>query len=165
VGGANPGAQSLNITNTGGGTLSWSTSDNAPWLTVSPASGSGPGAATVSVNTAGLAAGTLNGTITIAAIGAPTKSIPVTLTMTAPSTGAATLNSNASSSSDTVGYKVYKGTASGAYGVPVATLQGSVLSYQAIGLQINTTYFFVVTSYDAAGNENPHSNEVSKSIF
>jgi hypothetical protein len=85
--------------------------------------------------------------------------------MTAPSTGAATLNWNASTSSDTVGYKVYKGTASGAYGVPVATLQGGVLSYQAIGLLINTTYFFVVTSYDTAGNESSHSNEVSKSIF
>jgi fibronectin type 3 domain-containing protein len=122
----------------------------------------------VSVNTAGLAAGTFSATITVAATGATTKTVPVTLTVTAPSTGAATLNSNASSSSDTVGYKVYKvykGTASGAYGVPVATLQGSVLSYQAIGLQINTTYFFVVTSYDAAGNESPHSNEVSKSIF
>jgi chitodextrinase len=85
--------------------------------------------------------------------------------MTAPSTGAATLSWNASTSSDTVGYKVCKGTASGAYDVTVATLQGNMLSYQAIGLQINTTYFFVVTSYDAAGNESPYSNEVSKSIF
>jgi hypothetical protein len=165
VGGANPAAQTVSIANTGGGTLSWSASDNAPWLTVSPASGSGTGTVTATVNTAGLATGTLNATITVTASGTTTKTVPVTLTVTAPSTGAATLSWNASTSSDTVGYKVYKGTASGAYGVPVATLQGSVLSYQAIGLQINTTYFFVVTSYDAAGNESPHSNEVSKSIF
>jgi len=165
VGGANPMAQSLTIANTGGGTLSWSASDNASWLAVSPASGSGNSTVTANVNTAGLAAGTLNGTITVAATGATTKTVPVTLTMTAPSTGAATLSWNASTSSDTVGYKVCKGTASGAYDVPVATLQGNMLSYQAIGLQINTTYFFVVTSYDAAGNESPYSNEVSKSIF
>ena len=78
---------------------------------------------------------------------------------------AATLSWAASTSSDAAGYKVYKATTSGAYGAPIATLQGSVLSYQAVGLLINTTYFFVVTSYDAAGNESPHSNEVSKSIF
>jgi fibronectin type 3 domain-containing protein len=103
--------------------------------------------------------------ITVTASGATSKTVPVTLTVTAPSTSAATLSWNASTSSDAAGYKVYKATASGTYGAPLATLQGSVLSYQAIGLQINTTYFFVVTSYDAAGNESPHSNEVSKSIF
>jgi hypothetical protein len=165
AGGANPAAQTISIANTGGGTLSWSASDNAPWLTISPASGSGTGTATVAVNTAGLAAGSLNATITVAATGATTKSVPVTLTVTAPSTSAATLSWNASTSSDTVGYKVYKGTASGSYGAPLATLQGPVLSYQATGLLMNTTYFFVVTSYDAAGNESLHSNEVSKSIF
>jgi fibronectin type 3 domain-containing protein len=132
---------------------------------VSPTSGSGLGTARVAVNTAGLAAGTLNATITVAATGATPKSVPVTLTVTAPSTGAATVSWNASTSSDVVGYKVYKATASGSYGAPIATLQGSVLSYQAIGLQMNTTYFFVVTSYDAAGNESLYSNEVSKSIF
>jgi Viral BACON domain len=166
VGGANPAAQSINIANTGGGTLSWSTSDSVPWLTLSPASGSGNKAVTATVNTAGLATGTLNATITVAATGAPTKTVPVTLTMTAPSTGAASLNWSASTSSDAAGYKVYKATASGAYGAPIATLQGkNVVSYQAIGLLINTTYFFVVTSYDTAGNESSHSNEVSKSIF
>ena len=165
VGGANPAAQTISIANTDGGTLSWSASDNASWLTVSPASGSGTGTATAAVNTAGLVAGTLNATIIVAASGATTKSVPVTLTVTAPSTSAATLSWNASTSSDAAGYKVYKATASGAYGAPIATLQGSVLSYQAVGLLINTTYFFVVTSYDAAGNESLHSNEVSKSIF
>src|SRR5438045_4048081 len=41
VGGANPVAKTIGIANTGGGTLSWSASDNASWLAVSPASGSG----------------------------------------------------------------------------------------------------------------------------
>ena len=165
VGGANPAAQTISIANTGGGTLTWSASDNASWLTVSPASGSGAGTVTATVNTAGLVAGTLNATITVAATGATTKSVPVTLTVTALSTGAATLSWNTSTSSDVVGYKVYEATGSGVYGAPIAILQGSVLSYQAIGLKANTTYFFVVTAYDAAGNESLYSNEVSKSIF
>jgi beta-N-acetylglucosaminidase len=60
---------------------------------------------------------------------------------------------------------VYRATASGAYGAPVATLTGTGTNYIATGLQVGTTYFFVVTAYDTAGNESSTSNEVSKSIF
>ena len=141
VGGTNPATQTISIANTGGGTLTWSASDNASWLTVSPASGSGNGTVTATVNTAGLVAGTLNATITVAAPSASTKSVPVTLAVTALSTGVATLSWNASTSSDVVGYKVYKATGSGVYGAPIAILQGRVLSYQGIGLNANTTYF------------------------
>src|SRR6185436_10957562 len=38
-GGANPATQTVTLSNTGGGTLSWSASESTPWLTVSPASG------------------------------------------------------------------------------------------------------------------------------
>ena len=34
AGASNPTAQTLTVSNTGGGTLSWSASDNAPWLTL-----------------------------------------------------------------------------------------------------------------------------------
>lgn len=83
AGGANPASQSLNITNTGGGTLNWTATDNATWLSVSPTSGTAPSTATVSVNTSGLAAGTYNGTISISATGATNSpvSVPVTLTV------------------------------------------------------------------------------------
>ena len=47
-GGSNPASQSLSITNTGGGTLSWSASDDATWLSLSPASGNAPSTVTVS---------------------------------------------------------------------------------------------------------------------
>jgi fibronectin type 3 domain-containing protein len=61
---------------------------------------------------------------------------------------------------------VYRATSSGAYGAPIATLIGNVTtSYVATGLQTGTTYFFVVTAYDNAGNESVFSTEVSKSIF
>jgi hypothetical protein len=58
-----------------------------------------------------------------------------------------------------------KATASGAYGAPIATLQGNVTGYTSSGLAVGTTHFFVVTAYDQAGNESSYSNEVSKSIF
>jgi hypothetical protein len=83
VGGANPPSQSLSITNTGGGTLNWSASSNASWLSVSPTSGTAPSTATVSVNITGLAVGTYNGAITITAAGATNTpvTVPVTLTV------------------------------------------------------------------------------------
>ena len=84
-GGANPATQTLTISNTGGGTLTWSASDNAAWLTVSPASGIGNGSATLTVTTGTLTAGTYNGTVTVSATGAPSVTVPVTFTIaTAP---------------------------------------------------------------------------------
>ena len=86
-GGANPASQILSISNSGGGTLSWSVSDDAAWLSLSPASGSSTGetdSVTVSVNTSGLAAGAYFGTISIAAAGATNtpQTTGVTLTVT-----------------------------------------------------------------------------------
>jgi subtilase family protein/BACON domain-containing protein len=83
AGGANPANQSLSITNTGAGTLTWSASDDAPWLTISPTSGTAPSTVTLSVNITGLAAGTYNGSITITAAGATNSpvTVPVTLTV------------------------------------------------------------------------------------
>ena len=62
---------------------------------------------------------------------------------------------------DLAGYKVYKGTSSGQYGAPIATLPASSTSYEADGLQEGSTYFFVVTAYDTSGNEGPLSAELS----
>ena len=78
-GGANPATQTLSISNTGGGTLSWTTSDNAAWLTLSPSSGTGNGAVTLTVTTGSLAASTYRSTVTINASGASSVSVPVTL--------------------------------------------------------------------------------------
>ncbi len=83
AGGANPANQSLSVSNTGGGTLNWTASDNATWLTISPTSGTAPSTVTLSVNITGLAAGTYNGTVTVSATGATNTpvNIPVTLTV------------------------------------------------------------------------------------
>ena len=87
VGGANPANQTLSITNTGGGTLTWTASVNAAWLAVSPTFGTAPSSTTVSANISGLAAGTYNGTITISANGATNTpvTVPVTLTVSSAS--------------------------------------------------------------------------------
>lgn len=170
TGGTNPAAKSFTITNPGGGTLSWTVSDNAAWLSVTPTSGTTTtetDTLTASVNLSGLGSGTYSGTITITAAGASNspRTIPVSLTLSAGTTGTATLSWNASPDSDLAGYKVYRATVSGAYGAPIATIGKTTTSYVATGLQPGTTYFFVISAYDSAGNESSYSNEVSKSIF
>lgn len=167
VGGTTPAAKPISISNTGGGTLSWTASDNAAWLTLSPVSGSNSGNVTASVNMTGLAAGTYSGIITVTASGSTNtpQQIPVSFTLSATTAGTATLAWNAGTDSDLAGYKVYRGTASGTYGAPLTTLPKTTTSFTATGLQNGTTYFFVITAYDSAGNESTYSNEVSKSIF
>jgi glucose/arabinose dehydrogenase/PKD repeat protein len=83
AGGANPASKSLSVTNTGGGTLTFTASDNASWLTVTPGSGTAPATLSAAVDVTGLAAGTYNGTITVTASGASGSpaTIPVTLTV------------------------------------------------------------------------------------
>ena len=62
AGGASPSSQSLQIANSGGGTLAWTATASAAsggsWLSVTPASGTAPSTLSVSVSTAGLSAGT-----------------------------------------------------------------------------------------------------------
>jgi hypothetical protein len=80
--GANPATQTLSISNKGGGTLSWTASDIATWLTLSPASGTDNGLVTVRVVTGTTAAGTYNDSITLRATGVSSVTVPVTLTVT-----------------------------------------------------------------------------------
>jgi hypothetical protein len=74
-------SQTLSVVNGGYGTFTYSASSDSSWLLVSPASGSTPGSNTVSINASGLAVGTYNGHVTIAANGVPNSpvSIPVSL--------------------------------------------------------------------------------------
>jgi uncharacterized protein (TIGR03437 family) len=81
VGGAAPAAQSINVANTGAGTLSWTASTGVFWASVSPASGNAPGSASVTVNPANLAAGTYTGNVQITAPGASGSPTSVTLTL------------------------------------------------------------------------------------
>ena len=86
-GAANPSSQTLQIQNSGGGTLAWSATDDADWLTLSLANASSAAEAnevTISVNIAGLSPGHYSATITISAPEASNspQEVPVSLTIT-----------------------------------------------------------------------------------
>lgn len=166
AGGNNPSTQSLAITNTGTGTLTWTVTDNANWLTATQSGNS----VVASVNITGLAVGSYSGVITVAASGATNtpRTVPVALTIAAatqPTTGTVTLSWVPNSESDLAGYKVYRATSSGGYGAPIATLAAGANQYVSSGLAKGFTYFFVITAYDQAGNESPYSSETSKSVY
>jgi hypothetical protein len=55
------------------------------------------------------------------------------------------------------GYKVYYGTASHNYSNVI--VEGNSTNATLTGLVSGTTYFIAATTYDAAGNESPFSNE------
>ncbi|MEO8659563.1 MAG: hypothetical protein ABI693_13915 [Bryobacteraceae bacterium] len=84
-GGANPVPKTVSL---GGSGLSFTLASDSPWLSATPASGTTPVTATVSVNPASLATGTYHGNITVSAAGAGNSplAIPVTFTVSPKST-------------------------------------------------------------------------------
>jgi uncharacterized protein (TIGR03437 family) len=89
VGGSAPAAQSIDITNSGTGTLAWTATVSQSWMSLSASSGTAPSTPTVSVSPSGLSAGTYTGTVQIAANGASNSPVSVGVTLTvAPSTPA-----------------------------------------------------------------------------
>lgn len=82
VGGIHPSAQTIGISNVGSGTLTWSASGSAAWLTLGPVSGTNAGIVTATAKVAGLLSGSYRAMVTVTAIGTTTKMVPVTLTVT-----------------------------------------------------------------------------------
>ena len=83
--GTNPANQTIALSNSGGGVLSWTaTADTTSpaWLSVSPGSGVGNATLTVSVNATGLTAGTYSKVITITGTGASNTPQIVNVTLT-----------------------------------------------------------------------------------
>ena len=175
-GGINPPSQVVNILKNNDRTLSWYSSDNTTWVSVSPTTGSITNSAqiSVSVNPTGLAAGTYTGTVTVSVKKGGNISVPVTMTVTSGSAASsttpsgssattATLSWNPSTSTNLAGYKVYRGTSSGTYSSSVDV--GNVTSYAITNLGVGTTYYFAVTAHNISGVESSFSNEVSKSVY
>lgn len=167
-GATNPPNQTLSVYRNRSRQATLTGSDNAPWLTVSPATISMTSTAqlTVTVDIGELAAGTYNATITIKVGTKATKRVPVTLTVSPsqppPSATTATLAWNPVTDPSLGGYNILVGTASGLYTRTITV--GNVTSYTVDSLTTGTTYFFSVTAYNSAGESSP-SNEVSKSIY
>ncbi len=67
LGGAAPEPQQVEVINPGSGELSWSAASDAPWLAVSPSSGTGNATIAVAVNPAGMASGNYTGKLTVSA--------------------------------------------------------------------------------------------------
>jgi pimeloyl-ACP methyl ester carboxylesterase len=84
-GDAVPQPQTSLLVNVGGGSLAWSASSTASWLSVSPSSGTAPATISISVNPSFLSPGIHNGVITLAAAGASNspQTLSVTLTVNA----------------------------------------------------------------------------------
>jgi Fibronectin type III domain/Viral BACON domain len=169
-GGANPPNQALTFSRTASGTVTITASDNATWLTVSPATTSMTTSAklTAAVNTSGRGAGTHNGTITIKMATWCTYTVPVSLVLSPstqppppPTTSSATLRWNAVTGATVTGYKVYIGEAPGQYSRTITV--GNVTSSTVSSLTVGRMYYFVVTAYNSAGESTP-SNMVSKTI-
>lgn len=76
----------------------------------------------------------------------------VTLAWDAPTT-----NADGTPLDDLGGYVIYDGTSSGSYGM--WTDVGNVTQFTLDSLTAGT-YYFVVTAYDASGNESSYSNEI-----
>ncbi len=171
-GGLNPSNQVVVISRGASRQVRWKASDNASWLSASPGSGAMTTSAELAVgaNISGMPAGTYNASLTVTLSKGGTVSIPVTLTIVPTTstkspqdTTTATLSWAPNTDSDLAGYKVYVGTSSGAYGIPLDV--GNVTSYTIGNLTAGTTYYFAVTAYDQSKNESVYSSEVSKSMY
>jgi uncharacterized protein (TIGR03437 family) len=79
IGGTVPPAQSIQVTNSGGGTLTWSATATAAWLALSA---SAPSNLAVSLSPAGLAAGTYTSSVQISAAGASNSPVSIAVTLT-----------------------------------------------------------------------------------
>ncbi len=82
VGGSNPSPATVNVTNTGGGTISFTAASDSTWLSVSPASGTAPQTLQISAAVVGLAAGTYTGHVTVTATGVQGSPATITVTLT-----------------------------------------------------------------------------------
>jgi hypothetical protein len=88
--GSNATSQSFQVSNSGGGTLSYTISDNVSWLSCSPTSGTSTGASntvTVSYATSGLAAGNYSASITVTDSAAANSPQTITVNLTVSSAG------------------------------------------------------------------------------
>jgi hypothetical protein len=149
--GANPPSQTLGITNTGGGTLSWQASANVGWLTVTPATGTAPSTVTVSVDTTGLSQGTHQGAITVTSAGATGSPMTVGVSLVVSASAAPTLSAVSPSSGPSSGGTQVTITGTGFVAGTAVTFGGAA----ATGITITSgTSLTAVTPAHAAGAVN-----------
>ncbi len=167
-GGSNPSPYGASLTNSGGGTLTYTATSDAAWLSVSPSSGNAPATLQIAPNISGLSAGTYTGHVTVSSSSASNSPVTMLCTLTVnavapPKSHTVTLGWTASSSTSVVSYSVYRGTAHGGPYALMSSALGSV-SYIDSTVQSGATYYYVATAVDDAGHESSYSNEVKAVI-
>jgi hypothetical protein len=73
--------QGITVSNSGSGAMSWTVSADTGWLKLGQTSGVNTGSIEVSVNTAGLPAGTYTGEVTVSAAGAVNSPVIISITL------------------------------------------------------------------------------------
>jgi pimeloyl-ACP methyl ester carboxylesterase len=127
VGATIPAAQSIQVTNSGGGTLNWSATTSATWLSVAAASGTAPSTLSVLVSPTGLGVGTYSGSVQISAAGASGSPASLTVTLTvAPAAAVLAVSPRALTFSYTVGHAPLS-----ARGISITNTGGGTLSWTA----------------------------------
>jgi hypothetical protein len=148
-----------------GNTLTFSIVNMPAWATFSESTG------TLSGTPAQSHVGTHANIVITVSDGSATASLPAfSITVTAVSTGSATLswnppttNTDGSPLTNLAGYRVYWGPSIGSYTSSVTLNNPGLASYVVENLGPGT-YYFVVTARNSAGGESQYSNVASKTI-
>ena len=126
AGGTAPPAQSVTVSNSGGGTFTWSAAASASWLNLTTAAG----LLTLSINPAGLSPNTYTGTITITGAGASNspQTVSVTLTVKAASAPPPTISLSATQANFTY---ITGGATPQPQSIAISNSGGGTLSWSA----------------------------------
>ncbi len=160
-GGSNPSAQTLSISNSGMGTLSYTVTSDSSWLSVSPDNGTSTDSSNahqVSANINGLSGGTYNGQLTVAdpnALNSP-QTVDITLTLSTEPLPEISVNTTR-----LVFYAITTGPNPSSKAFSVLNSGGGTLIYTIVD---NDAWFSVSpTDGTSTGNENSHRVRVDKS--
>src|SRR6266540_583665 len=171
-GGASPAAQTVTVSNGGGGTLSGLTATvsyttGQGWLAASLSSTTAPSTLTLTATTGTLVAGTYTATVAVAAAGAANSPQPVSVTFTlgpsapaAPSNLAATAVSSSQinlswtdNATTEDGFQIERCSGAGCTAfTQIATVGPNVTTYSNTGLAASTSYSYRVRANNGAGS-------------
>ena len=155
----NNGNSNITISGISGATGPFSTSGVSAGTTLTPNQ-----SATLNVIFTPTASGAASATITVASNSSTTPSISVSGTGNSTTPPSVSLSWSASSSTDVVGYNVYRGTISGGPYTKLTPSPISALLDSDSSVSSGQTYYYVVTAVDSSNNESADSNQATASI-
>jgi Abnormal spindle-like microcephaly-assoc'd, ASPM-SPD-2-Hydin/Protein of unknown function (DUF1573) len=162
-------SQSVTLTNNGNSTVTIETvsSTGAGFSASGVAAGQMIAAgqtATLNVAFAPASAAMVSGTVTVTS-NATNSPINISLSGTGTQTVAHSVSlSWTASTSNVVGYNVYRSTTSGGPYTLITSASVTGTTYTDSSVQAGVTYFYVVTAVDSNGNESAFSNEASVAV-